>query len=188
MAFLYIAVPLEVADLLSQIPVPDEREPQESYHITLAYLGDDTAPDQIAKAMAAASTAAESVRPFVVSTCLVTSFPGNPSGVPVIAKVESPALITFQAKLLLALDAAGVEYSKKYPEYRPHITLAYAKAATADLPISPLSFTVPGFCIRAANADDPGAVIRIPFAMGFDSEVTSLRVAARFQRATQRIV
>ena len=180
MAFLSIAVPSDVGTLLNQVPVPDEREPQSEYHITLAYFGDDRPVELSMKVALAAFAVAQRTKPFVVKTKLVTCFPGNPSGVPVIAKIESPELLAFQKRLLAAFDEHGVEYSKKYPVYQPHITLAYAKTAVPDRPIPELAYTVGEIMLDTGNPDQDVLSMRIPLNMGFEEQV-ALKVAARHQ-------
>jgi len=180
MAFLSIAVPSDIGTLLNKIPVPEKKEPQDEYHITVVYFGDDQPVEQVMKAAVVAFAVAQHTEPFVVTKKLVTCFPGNPSGTPVIAKIESPALIAFQAKLLAAFDEHGVTYSKKYPTYKPHITLAYAANSVPDVDIPELAYTVGEIVLSAGNADQDHLSMKIPLNMGFEVQ-NALKVAARHQ-------
>lgn len=177
MAFLGIKIPSDIGNLLAQIDVPEKREPRDQYHVTMFHLGDDTPIEAITKAASAAFEVTSRTKPFQILTKLVTTFPKNPSGVPVICKVESPPLHDVHARLKAAFDKAGVEYSKKWPEYKPHITLAYAQEATPDQTIAPVSFTVGELYILGGNKGQDRLDIRLPLSMN----TAALRVAARFQ-------
>ena len=57
----------------------------------------------------------------------VKSFGNGDDGYPIIVPVESDELFEFRKKLAKKLDDNNVKYSKKWPEYKPHITLSYSK-------------------------------------------------------------
>ena len=67
-------------------------------------------------------------KPFTVSTAHVTTFPPNPDdGVPIIARVVSNELVALRQAICAAFDATKIEFSKKYPDYTPHVTLGYSQ-------------------------------------------------------------
>lgn len=178
MAFLGIRIPSDIGNLLAKVNVPEKREPKDQYHITVLNFGDDMPMDQIAKAIEAANTVSLETKPFVVSTKLVTSFPKNPNGVPVICKVDSEELHALHTRLKSVFDSVGVTYSKKFPVFSPHITLAYADESPDDQSIPEVSFTVGEFHILSGNKGEDKIEVRFPLSMNMAS---ALRVAARYQ-------
>lgn len=181
MAFLGLQVPQGVSDLFEQIDVPGAREPKHKYHITVLYLGGEVAIDVVAKATLVAYGVVRRAKPFVVSSRLVTSFPGGDDGVPIIARIGSPELITFQAALRKAFDSAGVEYSKRFPEFKPHVTLSYADAPMQDLTIPPVVWTVSELVLWGGDDGEKRIVVKLPLEYDFDV-AAALRVASRYQR------
>lgn len=179
---LAIKVPAEIGSLLAQVPVPERRESPTEYHITLLNVGDDFPLEQVSQAMIAAYQVVGQTKPFLVQTSLVTSFPGGDSGVPVIARVESPELHALQKALRGAFDGAGIDYSKKFPEFKPHVTLAYSQETPKDQKIPTVSWTVDEVCIFAGGKGETNIVVKLPFNMGNLDKAASLRVAARYQR------
>lgn len=154
MAFIGIKVPAEIAAALSKIEVPGEKHSPEEMHITLFYMGENMELDQIMKATAACFTVAEKTAPFQVGTALVMSFPPNPEyGYPVIARIQSPGLHEFRKLLAESMDKAGAKYSKKYPEFKPHVTLASSDEESSDTSITPLTWTVSEIILWGGEED-----------------------------------
>jgi hypothetical protein len=56
----------------------------------------------------------------------ISSFPGNNDGIPIIIPIISNELKECRKNLVECLDKNKIEYDKKYPEYKPHLTLSYA--------------------------------------------------------------
>lgn len=133
MAFIGLRVPHETARLLGSIEVPGNKVPLDHMHVTVLYLGEDVPIQQIAKAVIATYRVTSCRTPFNLKTSRVKCFPGGDTGTPVIAKVLSPELHEFHENLCDAFDKAGVTYSKKFPEYRPHVSLSYADECIKDV-------------------------------------------------------
>jgi 2'-5' RNA ligase len=130
MAFLGLSVPAPTARVLSEIDFGDfgEKEPPSSMHITVLYVGKEVAIETIASMIPVIFSVAFQTKPFTVATSRVTTFPPNPDdGVPIIAPIESNDLLAFRKVLCAAFDEAKIEYNKKYPDYRPHVTLGYSQ-------------------------------------------------------------
>lgn len=125
------------------VEAPGERSEPEEMHITLVYLGKKAPLNHIIKAGAVIAALAQNTKPFLVGCALRTCFPANPdSGVPVIARVQSPTLAKFRAEITQHMKEAGVEYSEKYPKFEPHITLSYSKEPCDDLGFEPIVWKV----------------------------------------------
>jgi len=127
MAILCLKVPQGIAKTLSGIDVPGEQVPTDEKHITILNLGDNLPVDLIGKTVIAVARATETIKPFHVEVAGYSCFPKGDSGmVPVICPVKSDELHAVHSVLAKALDSADIEYSKKFPEYKPHVTLSFA--------------------------------------------------------------
>lgn len=126
MALLGIKVPYETARLLAQVDVPGKRESVGDFHITLLYLGDGTPLEQLETLVGAVYAVTSRTKPFTVQTSQVTTFPHGSDGTPVIARIEGEPLHALRAELKASILKAGIPFEDTYPEYKPHVTLAYS--------------------------------------------------------------
>lgn len=157
MAFIGIQVPDDVAERLTAIDVPGRKLSAQEKHITLFYVGKQTPLKDALHIAAVCALFAKIHAPFQVGTAKATCFPENPDdGVPIICRVLSPVLHEFRARLASAFDHFNVEYSKKYPEYKPHVTLSYNDQPVPDIDIPPLVWTVDRFVLWAGDDMDEG--------------------------------
>lgn len=174
------AVPQETARILSEIEVPGTKEPVANFHITLLMLEDDVPIQKISEAMEAAYSVSSKIRPFTARVSRITSFPGNEDGVPIICPVEAPELHEVWEALKASFDAQGVEYSKKYPEFKPHVTLSYApEPYEAELPVS-VEWGANELVVWGGNRGDRRVVIHLPFSLT-DRVANRYRVASGLQ-------
>jgi 2'-5' RNA ligase len=162
MAMLGLRVPEATARVLSDIPVPGE--PSAHPHVTILNLGDDVPVTTLARMMVAAHTVVEGYMPFTVSTSLVTSFPSEES-VPVVARVDSDELHRLWGDLCKAFDTVDLDYSKKFPEYKPHVTLAWADDQPEDLPIPTVEWGAHELCLWGGNHGEGRLLIHMPFSL-----------------------
>ncbi len=176
MAMISIRVPSDTANILSRIPVPGIREAKEDLHITILNLGEVTIVD-IAKATQTLFVLANRFEAINVRVNSVGSFPQGPDGFPIICEVDSPQLHELHAMAKVALDEAGVSYSKKFPEYRPHITLAYSDVEVTAQPFNTVGFSASEFYLIGGSSDTDKIDVRFPFLMN----TLTLKVAARYQ-------
>jgi 2'-5' RNA ligase len=134
MAFVGLRVPPETARLLSTIDYGDfgDPEPVSAYHITLLNLGEEMPLENVAAALEPLVEVASATRPFTVQTSHVTTFPPHPEHktVPVICRIDSNEVQDLHMRLRAAFDKAGIPYSKRFKEFCPHVTLAYANDPT----------------------------------------------------------
>lgn len=128
MALVAFTIPPNVGRRLMPKPeVPGDLEELEQYHITLAYIDEASSPTNMAALLEAVAELTERSAPISAVVEEISNFNKGEDGYPIVCHVESKALHQFQKDLLKVLDKAGIEYSKKWPEYRPHITLSYAQ-------------------------------------------------------------
>jgi len=165
MSFIGIKVPHEVGRLLHTIEVPGEKVPLHEFHVTLLYLGKEVPIETLGKAIVAAAEVAESYRPFRCTLTQTSSFPKGDDGVPIICPVDSPELHELNTQLKAAFDAAGVDYSKKFPDYKPHVTLAYSDEVTADTLFGPLEWSAYEMVLWGGDAGDERLATNFPFAL-----------------------
>lgn len=178
MAMVGFRVPPETARLLSGVEVEGKKEDIANFHITLLFTGSNMSVEQLAKALGATHSVTSKMRPFTVSTSRVSSFPKGDDGVPIICPIDSDQLHDLHTKLCKAFDEAGVEYSKKYPEYKPHVTLSYADEAMEDRRIPQIEWGA--HAVVVWGGESRGASIMMTFPLTLDT--IAARVAARYQR------
>ena len=165
MAFIGIKVPHEVSRLLSQIQVPGEPVPRDEKHITAVYFGSNVPIDRISKAIVVAYEVAARTKPIQLLIEEVICFPKGEDGVPIIGSVVSPELMSFQEDLCRSLDKAKVEYSKKYPEYKPHVCLSYAEEPIEPMSVGPFEWAAYEMVLWGGDSGDDKIFITLPFSM-----------------------
>jgi len=165
MAMIGLRVPQDLARLLQGVEVPGEPIQRHHQHVTIHMLGDDVPIEQIGKAIIAAHGVAEKTVPFRLSINSVSTFKGGDHGVPVICPVFSPELHELWENLKTAFDEAGVEYSKKWPEYKPHVTLSYSPEPMKDKPVGPVEWSAFEMVLWGGDSDDQRLCVTLPFSL-----------------------
>jgi 2'-5' RNA ligase len=194
MALLSIRVPHDTARLLSSLDVPGEKEDVAYMHVTLIYLGEeeDVSMDDILRAIGATYRVTSTTKPFMLKTNSIAHFTGDGEKVPIICPIESQQLHDFQARLRQEFDADFVPYSKKFPDYRPHATLAYAEAPLeedVDQAIDPaLEWGAHSVTLWAGRHGDEKLACDFALTMGKTGSVTNAVKAALFKERVKAIV
>lgn len=181
MPAIMLEVPSDVARVLGEIDVPGEREKSPA-HVTLVYFEKDANVDDVGAAISVIYEVAKNTVPFSIFTRKVTCFPEGEDGVPVIAAVESKDLHTFRNRLCEALDTANIPYSKKFPVFKPHVTLAYAPTKTKlSFAIPQVSWGVHEFVIWGADKGAGELVVKFPLSLPVSNKQarSSLKVYSR---------
>jgi 2'-5' RNA ligase len=179
MAFLGLVTPHEAARLLSGLDVPGRKEPVSSSHVTLFYFGEGLDIDTLTQIIGVTYGVTKDTKPFTVRTSAVTSFPKGDDGVPIICRVESDALHDLRDKIKTVYEVAGVHFSDKFPEYRPHVTIAYAEEDFAEQRIPTVEWGAHELVLWGGDDGDTLLVTHFPFALG-DLDKAAVRVARRF--------
>lgn len=176
MAFLGLKLPHETARILSEIEVPGKTEAPSHFHITLLHLGDEVPIETLGKALVATYEVSSQTNPFTVRTSRVSSFPATPDGeTPVICLVDSDDLHELHRRLSAAYDKAGVDFSKKFPTYRPHVTLAYSKdASVRDRRIPTVEWGAHELVLWGGDSGDRRVVMSFPFSIKTSSLVSKI--------------
>lgn len=166
MAALMFSIPEETARILKEISVPGTPDASAS-HITVVYLGDDVPIERIGELLPVLYEVTSKTLPFSVSTDRISTFPPGKDGVPVIARVQSPELHAFRAALCEAMDAAGLEYDNKFPVYKPHVTVAYAKDRELrfELEFPEVSWAAHELLLWGSNRGSGRLVVKFPLSL-----------------------
>lgn len=165
------SVPNEVSRILRELRVPGTPETQS--HVTVIHFGDDIPVEQVANILPVVYQVTSSTRPFSMMSRTVGTFDPGDNGTPVIAFVESPDLHRLRERLLGALDAAGISYSTKFKEYRPHVTITYSEENLKGFEHSftPVSWGAYELSLWGANRGDGELVVAFPFNVGMTQAV-----------------
>jgi hypothetical protein len=131
------------------------------------YLGKDVPLERISKMLPVIFSVTSKTPPFSVSTNHVSCFPAGDDGVPIIAKIVSPALHRLRENLIAALEDNDLEYDKKFPEYKPHTTLAYSSdpKTTVDIDIPELTWGAHELVLWGSNRGTGRLVIKFPLSL-----------------------
>jgi len=181
MAMIALRVPYETARLLGSIAgaLPGDSQAASDMHVTVAFLGDDVSVQQLASAMVACHAITSKTAPFMLTVSEISSFEPGENGTPVIMPIQSPELHTLEQALKAELDKAGVPYGKKWPEFKPHVTLSYIPGMKASGPLpAPLSWGTFDLTIYGANSGDGQMLVVLPFELP-NIEVKMQKIAAK---------
>jgi 2'-5' RNA ligase len=185
MAFCGLKVPHETARLLAGLEVPGKKEPTSHFHVTLFFFGDEVDIDKLAEITKVTYGVTSETKPLTVRTSQLTSFPAGDDGRPIICRVESDALHDLRDKIKEAYEAAGVEFSNKHPDYKPHVTLAYDPEPTEDFEeqrIPTVEWGAHELVLWGGDSGDDKLIVTFPFALGAPDKAAA-RVAQRYLAA-----
>jgi 2'-5' RNA ligase len=164
LAFLGIRVPAEVGRLITGLEVPGEKESPSEYHITILCFDDNWPISAISKALEATYDVVSKFNPFRVTSEKISHFPpfeDNP--IPIIAPIESKELHKLRDKLVEAFEEDDIDFKKNFPDFKPHITLAYSKDEHDDSAIDPaIEFTVSEIVLWGGDHGDDRIFITFP--------------------------
>lgn len=181
MALLSTTVPLETAKLLHSLGVAGE--PTTDLHITILYPGKDELGVKAALAyIEATHDAIAGIEPFDVEVTRLSTFDPKDGVFPIIGVIDSPELHKLREALVRVYESKGVPYDKKFPVFKPHVTLAFQDASEPrevweqELP-HPLSWMVSEISLWTGTEGpmegDRNMVVTFPLSM-------HRRVAARW--------
>jgi len=185
MAMVGLAVPRETAQILSEIDVPGRRETPDHFHITILNLGDDVPIETIGEMMAATYEVAQRTEPFSLYVDHVTCFPAGDDGYPVICPLNVTPLQELWRRLCNRFDEMGLQYSKKFKEFRPHVTLAYADEEVEKFLFPTIGWGAHELSLWGGNSGRSRVLIHLPLSLS--KKVASRRLTAQdFAQLVQR--
>ncbi len=172
MAMIALKVPKDVARVLATLDVPG-RVPTDDFHVTLAYLGDGVSAETLAKAVQALLGVAQETTPFTMAVDHVDTFPKGDDGFPVICPVGSKEVHALREKVVRALDTMGVDYSKKWPVFRPHVTLGYSEEDVKKTSFPKVEWGAGEVLLFGGDWGDGRFLATFPFALAPSSSKTA---------------
>jgi 2'-5' RNA ligase len=162
-AFIGLKLPQEVTRYLASVDVPGDKVDFGHAHVTISMLGKDVPVEEFFKAAAVAYYVVSATAPIICSTDIVSSFPAGGDGYPIICPIVSPMLHELKVKLDTVFDMYGIDYSKKFPEYRPHTTLSYSPEPVDDFGMAPIQWIAHEMTMWGGDNRDDRAVVTLPF-------------------------
>lgn len=166
MAMLAIQISPDISRLFRQIELDANRDPSD--HITMFYLGDDFNMKQILKIIPTIYEISSTLQPFEVSCSKITCFPEGKYGFPVIAEIKSEDLIELRNKIEKAFGKNKIKFDTKFKEYKPHVTLGYAKEKVKDAKINKIKWAVSQISLYCGDEADSKLFVNFPFNLGID--------------------
>lgn len=166
MSMIGLKVPADVVEKLLKIKVPGKKVPDDSYHITMFYFEKEFKIKDMMNLIKLVHDVIKNVEPFQIKGKKVSCFPKGEDGVPIIIPVESEGLMELRKRLAKKFDASDFQFSKKYPEYRPHLTLAYSSKDGDEKDVDGIRWKATEIVIWGGPHDDEQIVISIPFKFG----------------------
>ena len=119
---IFAVVPKEIA---KQFPIEGrQKEDKSPCHITILQLG-SVIPALEKKLLRIINEVCEATKPFVVSLKKPRKFVNDKGQIILHSPVKSGRLVKFHDNLRAALLNAGIQVDDKFPEFKPHITIAY---------------------------------------------------------------
>jgi 2'-5' RNA ligase len=182
MTVLVLQPPPREALQLRRLKVPGDRTIPGTQHITVFHFGKDVPKGMLDKILKSTYEVAEQVQPFSVSLRQISSLPRHPDKgtIPVVCPVEGSELQDLWKRLKKVYDRDKVEYSGKFPTYKPHTTLSYLgedEEAPPDRPLpEPLSWDVSQLVLW--GGDKENAILETTFPLG-KKMATIQKVATR---------
>lgn len=165
MAFLGIQIPLEIGRLFKNLEFPGEKESSSEYHITILCFEENWAIENVSAALEATYKVVKDVKPFLVKTNKISSFPKfKDKPIPIILPIESKPLHDLKNKLSKSFDQNNIDFKKNFKDYKPHITLAYydSNKQIKDITIDPVEFSVNEIVLWAGDHGDDRLFITFP--------------------------
>lgn len=166
-----IAIPLaqDTSRLFREIEVDGHRDPSD--HITLFYLGDDLKLDTLMDIIPILYEVTNDMKPFEVICSKLTSFPKGNYGYPFYAEIKSDQLKEIRNKIKKLLDKNKIDYNNNFPDYNPHVTLAYCKKKPKNIKLPyKLRFPLTQIALYGGDEVDSKFFVNFPFTLGVEKK------------------
>lgn len=112
----------------------------------------------------------------------INCFPAGDDGGPIKGEVDSEELKSLRQELATFLDENDIDFSKKFPDFNPHITLSYADEEIAEKTLSkPIEWVISELILWPAKFGDQGMTVHLPLGKGEDL----ISMANIFQQLSQ---
>lgn len=183
MSMIALKIPLDISDKLSKIKVDGKKESPEEYHITMFYFDGKLKIDDVCKITKTMNSVLGRFSPPKISFKEVSYFPKGDDGFPVVVPILSDDLIEVRKSLAKAFDKEKINYSKKWPEFKPHLTLAYSKKEPTDQKVDKSSWSATELVLYAGDKQEfskfeSGMFVFMPFGKKASSKFEVIRLAS----------
>lgn len=164
MAMIGLKVPEEISERLVKISVPGKKSAAEEMHITMFYFEDKLSIKDVTKIVQAMYEVTKKNEPLHIKGTTVSTFGKGDDGIPVIIPIVSEDLMTIRKKMAKKFDEAEIDYSKKWPEFKPHLTLSYSPKKMEDKKLDKnISWKATEIILWAGEwSSDPGILVSMP--------------------------
>lgn len=142
MAFIYCPVPKHISEDLFKTPCPGKKESAEDAHITLVYFDGDLNDAEERHINTVLQSFYKVWYPGPVSTNKLTHFDTGPGEYPIVFEISGSYIHKLRNAICYCLDRCGISYSDKFPDYKPHVTLAYSDFAPLDTGIEKVEWEI----------------------------------------------
>lgn len=187
MAMIGLKIPEEVAERLSKISVPGKKLPKEEMHITMFYFENKLNIKDILKITQIMYNVSKKIEPIHIKGTTISTFKKGDDGVPIIVQIVSEDLSIFRKKMAQKFDDEDIDYSKKWPEFNPHLTLSYSSKEMEDKKLDKnISWKASEVVFWAGDwHSDPGILVSIPIAKKASKFQSNYLVAELFESLTK---
>jgi hypothetical protein len=106
--------------------------------------------------------------------------------------VDSNDLHVFRKAVCTAFDAGKIEYNKKYPDYRPHVTLGYSQDPAVnydnavDLQIPTVTWGAHELTLWGGDSGDNRVIVTFPLSVASQTKTASMQQPVDFQTQLNR--
>lgn len=162
MSILAVRIAPHIYDALSSYDIPGVREPAHNAHVTMLYFDSKELPSL--DLIETLHDYCMGLLPFTATASKISSFSrGDEGTIPVIAPVVSPQLMKSRANIGTLLESREIYFNKKFPDYKPHITLSYSETGLNDFPVTPVTWTIESFELWCGEHNDNDLFVIFPF-------------------------
>lgn len=164
MAMIGLKVPEEICERLAKISVPGKKISPEEMHITMFYFEDKLKIKDVVNIVQAMYEVTKKFDAIPIKGNVISTFKKGDDGVPVIVSILSEDLIDIRKKMAKKFDDADIKYSKKWPEFKPHLTLSYSPKEMEDKKLEKnISWKASEVVLWAGDwHSDPGILVSMP--------------------------
>jgi len=162
MAFLGIRIPHETGRLLTGLDVPGEATAVSEMHITMLLFEDNWPISELAKSLEIIYDVVSKMKPFRCTFDKVSYFPKYGDKCAIIAPVKSDELHELRDKLAKAFDKEDIDFSKRFKDFKPHITLAYNDEEIDEFKIDKVEFQVQELVLWGGDHGDDRIFVTFP--------------------------
>lgn len=182
-----LKIPDEISEKLFKISVPGKKFSKEEMHITMFYFKNKLSIKDILKIVQIMYNVINKFNSVSIKGTTISTFEKGDDGVPIIIPIVSEELLDIRKKMAKELDDENLSYSKKWPEFKPHLTLSFSTKEMEDKKLDKnISWKASEVVLWAGDwQTDPGILVSIPITKKASKFEASYVVAELFESLTK---